>query len=544
MNYFYITAAAISFLIIVFLTFTITKRKYSKKSEEFSSLNQGIDILTEKLSAYKQEKEEAENKINQLKDSVIKHESAANNEINKINIELSSFKEGAERTKKELIEEISKSESEYNILNEKTIDLQQLRSNSELIAQKAQDDEVFLNKLKNLIADTEKRVNQQNIKLDSLMSKIDLYSRVDEFVSYGHFELPDYLYQTSDRYTVEIKKIRDQQKQLIKNGEAFITDDENHITGFPAIDKRILDGQMKLVMRTFNIESDFIIGKVTASNLERSLSRIEKIANELEKVVASLRSGIATEYVKLKYDECNIQYQFNIKKKEEQEEQRLIREQMREEAKAEKEYREAIIAAEKEEQLYRELLNKARIELEKSSEEERAFTEAKILELERQLSEAEAKEERAKSLAQQTRRGHVYVISNIGSFGENIYKIGMTRRLDPTDRVKELGDASVPFGFDVHAMIFSNDAPAMEASLHRAFSHHRVNAVNLRKEFFNVDINDIKEAVKEIDGGDADFITTIAAEEYYESLRLREITSEVPYPNNLHLTRRLDATDA
>ena len=148
--------------------------------------------------------------------------------------------------------------------------------------------------------------------------------------------------------------------------------------------------------------------------------------------------------------------------------------------------------------------------------------EQRIAILEQQLAEAEAKEERAKSMAEQTRKGHVYVISNIGSFGEDVYKIGLTRRLEPMDRVKELGDASVPFPFDVHAMIYTDDAPALETALHREFHSQRVNAVNIRKEFFSVDLEEIKDAVEKIAGVDAEFKMTALAEDYYESLRLSD----------------------
>ena len=117
--------------------------------------------------------------------------------------------------------------------------------------------------------------------------------------------------------------------------------------------------------------------------------------------------------------------------------------------------------------------------------------------------------------------GGIYIISNIGSFGENVYKIGLTRRLDPLDRVKELGDASVPFSFDVHALFYWDDAPALEAALHRKFAHQRVNAVNHRKEFFSVDLDKIKEAVEEITKGQTEFKLTAVAEEYYETLRMR-----------------------
>ena len=124
-------------------------------------------------------------------------------------------------------------------------------------------------------------------------------------------------------------------------------------------------------------------------------------------------------------------------------------------------------------------------------------------------------------MAEQTRRGHVYVISNIGSFGEEVYKIGLTRRLDPLDRIRELGDASVPFLFDVHAIIFSEDAPALEAALHQRFHHARVNAVNRRKEFFNVSLDEIRSAAMELAGDEIDFRTTVAADEYYETRRLK-----------------------
>jgi hypothetical protein len=120
-------------------------------------------------------------------------------------------------------------------------------------------------------------------------------------------------------------------------------------------------------------------------------------------------------------------------------------------------------------------------------------------------------------MAQQTKRGHVYIISNIGSFGEQVYKIGMTRRLEPEDRIKELGDASVPFSFDIHAMIFSEDAPNLEAELHKAFASRKVNMLNYRKEFFKVTLNEIEQKVKEI-GLKTEFIRIPEAMEYRETL--------------------------
>ncbi|KAA0015895.1 DUF4041 domain-containing protein [Salinicola corii] len=422
------------------------------------------------------------------------------------------------------LEKIKQAEEAFTRLDAETKDLQVLRNNAGSIADQLAKDRAALDEVEALIAQHQKSVEEKETAIHEIMSKIDLYSRLDTFVEYGHFEVPEYLYETGERFSAEIKILRDKQKSMIKESSAFAQEGEVNLTGDGRVDKKIIDGQMKLILRAFNIECDMLIGKVSPANFDRTLGRIEKLANDLEKLVASLRCGISIDYVALKYEECGIQYQYTLKKKDEQEEQKLIREQMREEARAEKEYRNALDAAEKEEKLYRDILEKARKELGQSTVEERALVEARVAELEQRLAEAEAKENRVKSLAEQTRRGHVYVISNVGSFGEHVYKIGMTRRLDPMDRVKELGDASVPFSFDVHAIIFSDDAPAMETSLHRKFRNHRVNAVNLRKEFFRVELNRIRDAVEEIGGEEADFKTTIVAEEFFETNRLRERT--------------------
>jgi hypothetical protein len=124
-------------------------------------------------------------------------------------------------------------------------------------------------------------------------------------------------------------------------------------------------------------------------------------------------------------------------------------------------------------------------------------------------------------MAQQTKSGYVYIISNIGSFGDGVFKIGMTRRLEPLDRVRELGDASVPFTFDVHALIYSEDAPALEAELHRHFNEHRLNLVNNRKEFFRVDLAELKGKLEELKP-DVDFLTDAEAQDYHQSLLITQ----------------------
>ena len=207
-------------------------------------------------------------------------------------------------------------------------------------------------------------------------------------------------------------------------------------------------------------------------------------------------------------------------------EQREIKQQIREEEKARKEMEKAIKDAEKEERLIQKALEKARAELANANEEQRKEFEAQLADLESKLEEAEERGQRALSMAQQTRRGHVYVISNVGSFGENVFKIGMTRRLEPLDRVKELGDASVPFSFDVHAMLYSEDAPTLEKELHRRFNRESVNKVNPRKEFFRTSLAEIKQMVDNQGIADVHWTMKAEAAEYRESLAIEAAQQE------------------
>ena len=225
--------------------------------------------------------------------------------------------------------------------------------------------------------------------------------------------------------------------------------------------------------------------------------------------------------------ELYLAHEYKIQKEEEKEAQRLIKQQMKEEAKVAKEIEKAQKDAEQEEEVKKTALEKARAELQETQGRQTAKLESLVAKLESELLEAIDRKAKAIARAQLTKSGHVYVLSNIGSFGEGIYKIGMTRRLEPLERVKELGSASVPFLFDVHAMIYSENAPELEANLHRHFSDRRVNFVNMRKEFFRITLKEIREAVTE-HFGEVTFIVEPEAEEYRQSVaRLAEETSGV-----------------
>ena len=222
--------------------------------------------------------------------------------------------------------------------------------------------------------------------------------------------------------------------------------------------------------------------------------------------------GEEQQYIRLLKEE----YEKLVRAIEERERQKILRAQMREEERRQREIEEL------EEQAERE---KRRIEKELKDAIARNEQAAEIEELKRRLADAENNITRAKSMAQQTRRGYIYIISNIGSFGKDVYKIGMSRRLNPQERVDELGGASVPFPFDIHAMLTSDDAPSLETSLHQAFHKYRVNKINLRKEFFKVSLEEIiKEAKKFC--GEIEYQADAEALQYYQSLNMSEEDAE------------------
>ncbi len=159
--------------------------------------------------------------------------------------------------------------------------------------------------------------------------------------------------------------------------------------------------------------------------------------------------------------------------------------------------------------------------------------------LSEKLRQAEERSQRALSMAQPTKRGYVYIISNVGSFGSDVYKIGLTRRLEPLDQVRELGDSSVPFEFDVHALIFSEDAPALETQLHKHFVLTQMNKVNYRKEFFRVDIGHVRDEVEKL-GLNAKWTLTAAAREYRETLAIERAIKDDPVKREAWVRRGLD----
>ena len=353
-----------------------------------------------------------------------------------------------------------------------------------------------------------------------LRKEVSLFENKLDLIEFGVYE-PIYDFEKSDEYRAEQNRVIELQKEMISSEKAAICRTNWTIDGSEAKGRASTKRYIKLTLRAFNGECESLISKVKWNNVNQMRERIKKSFETINKISESQTVSIQASYLELKIKELNLEYEYQLKKQKEKEELRAAQEAMREEEKARREFEQAQKEAEKEETYYQKALEKARKEIEQATGDKHDKLQAQIEKLEQELKEAQEKKERAISMAQQTKRGHVYVISNIGSFGEQVFKIGMTRRLEPEDRVKELGDASVPFQFDIHAMIYSEDAPTLENELHKSFTNNKVNMLNYRKEFFNVTIDEIEQKVREI-GIDAEFQKIPEAMEYRETIAILE----------------------
>ncbi|AMC94297.1 hypothetical protein AOC36_10035 [Erysipelothrix larvae] len=329
-----------------------------------------------------------------------------------------------------------------------------------------------------------------------------------------HFDLED----------IHSEEIQNQVALLRTEVKRIINDTIQQTSNVKVSIQASMKDQYRKLFRLFIGETDSYIEKATPKNIDTQRSRIMKLYDSLNALFKNDGISLDSDLLKLKLEELAKIHLYNVRKEQEREEQKAIKEQMLEEAKAERELEQAKRAIEKEitqfsnesKKLF-DYLNKA------NSDVEREIYVTKIKELEHKLNQLQLDKKDVENRQLNTRAGYIYIISNIGSFGENIYKIGLTRRLEPMDRVRELGSASVPFEFDVHAMIFSDDAPQLEATLHNTFKEFQVNRVNTRKEFFNVSLEQIERVVKEHHNATVTFTMKAQAVQYYESLRILKL---------------------
>lgn len=339
--------------------------------------------------------------------------------------------------------------------------------------------------------------------------------------SFGLYQ-PRYQFMKADEYKARLLEIRASQKDMIKDKTAVTGNTSWTVNGNASKGKKMVSDMQKLLLRAFNAECDDVIEHVKYNNIESSEKRITSSRDSISKLGQLMDIAITPRYYKLKIEELYLAFEYQQKKQQEKEEQKEARARMREEAKLAKEIEEARKKLEKEQTHYNNALAQINKQLEATGEADRAAILEKKQKIEEQLSKIDSAFREVDYRDANQKAGYVYVISNIGAFGENVYKIGMTRRLDPMDRIDELGDASVPFDFDVHAMIFCDDAPKLEAALHNAFAERKLNFVNQRREFFNVTLDEIKKVVKENYDRSVEFIEFAPAEQYRQSLLLKQ----------------------
>lgn len=396
--------------------------------------------------------------------------------------------------------------------------------------------------LKQEIERLEGEKRKRQAELDGISNEVDLRNRLvgkldasieakkgqiatfDDAILVQDFGLyePRFDFANSTQFRDELKRCRAQQRDAIKEINQQVGNSTWTVNGSVQKGRKMVRETTKLLMRAYNGECDEIVRKVKATNVSKSIEQVYKTADAINRLGSTLGISVPPPYQQLKEREVRLAYEFALQKEREKEALREAREQEREARKLAQEIAAARKKLEKERKQYLSAYKEIAERLKGASDEERADLEARADELKAKLDDVDAAVADVDYREANQKAGFVYVISNIGSFGEGVYKIGMTRRLDPMERVRELGDASVPFNFDVHAMIFCDDAPKLEAALHHEFEDRKVNIVNQRREFFKVSLSEIEEVVKRNYDKTVEFSEVPDAEQFRTSEELRK----------------------
>ncbi|MBY8884968.1 DUF4041 domain-containing protein [Streptomyces sp. PTM05] len=301
-----------------------------------------------------------------------------------------------------------------------------------------------------------------------------------------------YRHQLQDAlaYRSRLESLQARIKTLAREGNAVLSAQHWTVNGSASAGRKMVRDFSKLMLRAYNAEADYAVRTMRPHRLDSLVDRLYKSRETIARLGATMNIRISDAYHDARVRELQLTADFLQKKEEEKEAQREIRAREREEAAAQRELEREREKLNKEMGHYQSALERLRL---RGEDDAVAEMEAKLAEIEEALSSVEAR-------AANVRAGYVYVISNVGAFGDRMVKIGLTRRLEPLERIYELSGASVPFRFDVHALIFSKDAVGLETQLHREFADHRVNRVNARKEFFRVTPAEVRDALQRYAG--------------------------------------------
>lgn len=368
-------------------------------------------------------------------------------------------------------------------------------------------------------AELKNMLSSKQSELDSLKKQISLANDELDIQDFGFYKR-QYKFTDSQQYKNTLIKIRDAEKSAVKEGIGGIIVSPMTLDNSLSKGKTMQNQLIKAAIRGFNGESDALLTKISVSNVDKKVMALEKAAKQLNKMYAHNQIQISDHYVDLKRQELYLAAEFELEKEREKELLREQREKEREDKKLQAEIANTRKKLKKERAHYENIISDLRNKLSDASDDKLAQLKHQIDEYEDQLDEINQAEEDVDYREGHATAGYVYVISNIGSFGPDIYKIGVTRRLDPLDRIHELGSASVPFKFDVHALVFSEDAFALEAELHKKFEANKVNKVNGRKEYFHVSLQEIKDVISAHEDVSAEFTDEPDAFEYHQSEKM------------------------
>lgn len=370
--------------------------------------------------------------------------------------------------------------------------------------------ESFAQKVEKLNDEYNLSLKKLNEEKGEIQSELDSINN-DITIQYAGIDLDEDIASSEIKSKLELIKV--EEANLIKNDEAVKIQ--------ASLSKKEANAQKRQILRSFNSEVGTLLSNITVKNTDKMRTKITQSYTALNKLYEIDGVSLTPDFLENKLQQLDLMHSYQLKLELEKEQQLAIKEQMMEEEKVRREIEQEKKKIAKEEKQFNTELSKMLSYLSKANNDiEKNIYAEKIKELEEKLQLLEKDKNNVLEREANTRAGFVYVISNIGSFGENVFKIGMTRRLEPMDRVKELGSASVPFEFDVHAMIFSDDAPALENMLHKEFRNYQMNKINSRKEFFKVDLQKIADVVKERFNATTEFTMTAKAEQYYESLKM------------------------
>jgi hypothetical protein len=370
----------------------------------------------------------------------------------------------------------------------------------------------------------EKQYKEGLARYEELQHEVSLLEENLNDISYGLYK-PHFTFQTPEEYRAALTSLRVKMKIAIQIGDAVRCPTNWTVNGSQREGAKMVRQTTKLILRAFNGECEAAGANVSYNNIKKMEERINKSFEAINKMGETMQVSITDSYLHLRLDEIRLINEYETKKYEERERERERREEMRDAERAQREMEQAQQDAEAQEATYQRLLEKARREAAEATGAKLQQLTDKVAEFSAKLDDARKRKEKAIARAQLTKSGFVYVISNIGAFGEGVVKIGMTRRMEPLERIMELSGASVPFPFDVHAMLYSDDAPALEAALHQLVGDRRMNLVNTRKEFFQgIKLTEIKAFVQER-GLSAQFIEQPEARDYRETLARRNGTA-------------------